>query len=86
MSYVRRKRSANCPSILHPAAEAEARRLIAEYNGTALSMVENKLDDQLAKGDAVSALHLDQVRRAISKAVAENDNPTLPEWRKSQRW
>ena len=76
MSYVRRKQSANCPSIRHPAAEAEARRLIAEYDGTALRLVENKLDDQLAKGDVMSALHLDQVRRAISQAKAENDNPS----------
>jgi hypothetical protein len=76
MSYIRRKRSMASPSIRHPAAEDEARRLIAEYDGTALRLVESRLDYQLARRDVVAALHLDQVRRAISKANAENDNPT----------
>uniref|UniRef100_UPI0037047187 hypothetical protein n=2 Tax=Sphingomonadaceae TaxID=41297 RepID=UPI0037047187 len=74
MSYIRRKRSTTCPSIRHPAAEDEARRLIAEYGGTALRLVENRLDHQLASGDVAAALHLDQVRRSISKANVENDN------------
>ena len=74
MLYVRRKRSTTDPSICHPAAEDEARRLIAEYDATALRLVENRLDHQLATGDVAAALHLDQVRRAISKANVENDN------------
>lgn len=44
--------------------------MIAEHEGRALRVVESKLNDQLGKGDMVAALHLDQVRRAISNADA----------------
>lgn len=75
MTDVRRERSANFPIVYHPAAQDEARRLIAEHEGRALRLVERKLNDQLAKGDVVAALHLDQVRRAISNADA---GPSIP--------
>lgn len=85
MSYVRRKRPTAFLSIRHPAAEDEARRLIAKYDGIALRLVENRLDQQLATGDVGAALHLDQVRHAISKANVEMTTLPTREWRESQR-
>lgn len=75
MTLVRREQSVAFPIVYHPAAQDEARRLIAEHEGRALRLVESKLNDQLGKGDMVAALHLDQVRRAISNADA---GPLVP--------
>lgn len=51
----------------HPQAHNEALSLVEAHDGRAKKMVENKLDDRLARGKVEDALHLDQVRREIDR-------------------
>lgn len=60
-------RTARRSTIHYPAALDEARRMIAEHDRRAHRVVENRIADQLAKGDVAAALHLDQVRRALAQ-------------------
>lgn len=41
--------------------------MLAEHDRRAHRVVENRIADQLAKGDVAAALHLDQVRRALAQ-------------------